>query len=70
MKTDIHAFAEELRNLKVHAQGLAVQDESGELRALTSEERRSLGLGLPIDISQLSGQEFDIPGTRFKIRVR
>ena len=60
-------YIKELSALKVHAQGVAIRCPSGELRSLTDGELRQLGVTPNKDFSFLLGQEFDIPGTSFKL---
>lgn len=69
MDETLSEFGERLRNLKIHAQGVAVRKSTGELRSLSDTECQQLGLGSPIpDLSFLKGKDFPIGGTRFKIR--
>jgi|GEM_PF-5970434 len=48
---------------------VAVRGENGELRAMTQEEAQQLGVH-PRDPSDLRGCTFNLPGTRFQLRIR
>ena len=64
----LEQYIEHLRTLRVHAQGVAARQPSGELRSLTKDEKDSLGITPVTDLSFLRGKEFDFGDTRFKLR--
>ena len=70
-ESEVASFQEKVRRMKIHAQGMAVREESGNLRALTDDEKIKLGVDIAMarDVSLLIGRVFQIPGTTLTIQL-
>lgn len=63
MEDTLDKYIQTFRGLKVYAQGVVARDGDGQLRPLTPDEKRGLGIQPDKDFSSLIGQKLAIPGT-------